>query len=373
MRIAQIAPLFEAVPPRGYGGTERVVSWLTEALVELGHEVTLFASSDSETRARLLPAATRALRLENRAKDHLAHHYLQLQTVVKYAHEFDILHGHIDYLPFPIFRERRLPSVTTLHGRLDQPELFPLFKEFSEMPVISISNMQRAPMPHANWAATIYHGLPSKMFEPQAKPTRDYVLFLGRICPEKGVDQAIEIARRAGIKIKIAAKIDPADEEYFHNQIEHLLTLDHVEFLGEASDALKNELLGNALAVLFPINWPEPFGLVMIEAFACGTPVIAFEHGSVPEILKPGESGIICRDIAEAVSALEHIDRIDRKACRAYFEERFTSIRMAEEYCRAYDRIAQPKPRLLFFTGKLAKAVNIKDSQAPVDSVAATI
>lgn len=357
MRIAQVAPLFEAVPPKGYGGTERVVSWLTEALVESGHQVTLFASSDSTTNARLMPASTRALRLEQKSCDHLAYHYVQLQQVIKHANEFDIVHGHLDYLSFPSFGGQQLPAVHTLHGRLDLPYLTPIFEAFNDVPLVSISHSQRKPLPLANWQATVHHGLPADLYTLIEKPKGDYVLFLGRICPEKRLDRAIEIAHRAGIKLKIAAKVDPADKEYFHREIEPLLDTEGVEFINEVADPEKNGLIGNAMAMLFPIDWPEPFGLVMIEAMACGTPVIAFPCGSVPEIVNHGLNGYICRNIEEAVSTLTQIDKFDRKACRAVFERRFTAKRMADDYVRVYESLISPATnnRLYFFPDGAAK------------------
>ncbi len=359
MRIAQIAPLFEAVPPRTYGGTERVVSWLTEALHDMGHDVTLFASSDSQTNARFVPANTRSLRIEKRAPEHLTHHYLMLENAVKMAREFDIFHGHLDYLCFPILRANKLSSVHTLHGRLDIPQLMPIYDEYLDMPLVSISKHQRTPLANANWKATVYHGLPEGMYQFHEKPSGDYLLFLGRVCPEKGIDKAIEIAHRAGIKLKIAAKVDPVDEVYYQETIAPLIEKYDAEFVGEADDMQKNDLIGNARAVLFPINWPEPFGLVMIEAMACGTPIIAFGCGSVPEIVKTGENGFICHDVEGAISAVKQIDNIDRGQCRHHFETRFTSTRMAEDYVRVYEETLEAKrgKAVLYFSDMLGASV----------------
>ncbi len=360
MRIAQIAPLYESVPPKGYGGTERVVSWLTEELVRMGHDVTLFATGDSETNARLVAGSPRALREMNGYGDALAHHYLLMEQLVKRADEFDIIHAHLDYLIFPFLRANKLKSVTTLHGRLDIPSLEPLYREFKDMPLVSISDTQRAPLAFANWQGTVYHGLPADLYEFHEKPS-DYLLFLGRICPDKGVDKAIEIATRAGVPLKIAAKIDPVDVEYFEKVIKPLLDHPGVEFLGEASQAQKNELIGGAKAMLFPILWPEPFGLVMIESMACGTPVIAFNWGSVPEVMEHGVTGYICSTTDEAVEHLTDIDQFDRAGCRAVFDRRFTVATMAQAYTDVYERLVQTEEsRSLLFFGKLSKDVNVR-------------
>ena len=351
MRIAQIAPLFEAVPPKTYGGTERVVSWLSEALIELGHEVTLFASSDSHTSGRLMPSGTKSLRLGKRESEHLAHHYLMLEKAAGMSGEFDIYHGHLDYLSFPILRARGLASVHTLHGRLDLPLLEELFTEYSDIPLISIADHQRKPQPHANWKSTIYHGLPRDLYDFKEKPEGDYLLFLGRICPDKGVDKAIEIAHRQGMRLKIAAKIDPVDEEFYKSVVAPLIAQHDVEFIGEANDEEKNLLLGNATALLFPIDWEEPFGLVMIEAMACGTPIVAFNRGSVPELIVSGKNGFICSDVEGACEALSRIDTIDRSACRSHFENHFTSTHMAENYVRVYEEIlkARTEHKIVYF------------------------
>lgn len=337
MRVAQIAPLYESVPPKMYGGTERVVSYLTEELVKQGHEVTLFASGDSKTKAKLIDISPEALRLNN-CQDPLAHHVVQLQEVIERADEFDILHFHIDYLHYPISRLLRKPQVTTLHGRLDLPDLLPVYRKFSDMPVVSISHAQRVPLWMAHWVGNVYHGLPKDLYQ-LGKGEGDYVAFLGRVSPEKRVDRAIEIAKRCGIKIKIAAKIDKADQDYFNKEIKHLLAHPLVEFIGEIGEVEKGEFLGNAKALLFPIDWPEPFGMVMIEAMACGTPVIAYHHGSVPEIIDIGKTGFIVTSMDEAVQALDNIHLINRMTCRSVFEDRFSAERMALDYVKIYKQL----------------------------------
>jgi glycosyltransferase involved in cell wall biosynthesis len=337
LRIAQVAPLFESVPPRLYGGTERVVSYLTEELVRLGHDVTLFASGDSVTEARLVPCAPESLRLDPRCIDQLAHHILQLERVFQDRTPFDLVHFHIDYLHFPLSRRRPVPQVTTLHGRLDIPDLAPLYQEFRDMPVISISDAQRAPLPQANWQATVHHGLPADLhaFHPDRG---QYLAFLGRVSREKRLDLAIEIARRAGMPIRIAAKVDVGNRAHFEQHIEPLLHQPHVEWLGEIGEAEKSHFLGGAHALLFPIQWPEPFGLVMIEAMACGTPTIAFREGSVPEVLEDGVTGFIVDGVDEAVAAVERIGTLSRRGVRAVFERRFSAARMAESYLEVYAR-----------------------------------
>jgi glycosyltransferase involved in cell wall biosynthesis len=342
MRIAQVAPLYESVPPRYYGGTERVVSWLTERLVALGHDVTLFASGDSVTNARLIPACEKALRLDSECIDPLAPHVLMVEQVFALAERFDLIHFHIDYLPFSRIRRERVPSLTTLHGRLDLPHLVPLYKEFSAIPVVSISNAQRKPLPWVNWMATIHHGLPANAL-PFSQSEGRYLAFLGRISPEKRVDRAIEIAIRSHRRLKIAAKIDRVDQEYFEATIKPLLNHPLVEFIGEIDDSKKGDFLRNAAALLFPIEWPEPFGLVMIEAMSCGTPVVAFPLGSVPEIIAEGVCGFVVRDIEEAVKAVARIDSIDRAACRRHFELNFTDEQMASNYLSIYQRLVHPK------------------------------
>jgi glycosyltransferase involved in cell wall biosynthesis len=345
MRIAQIAPLHEAVPPKFYGGTERVVSYLTEGLVELGHDVTLFASGDSQTSARLEAAWPRALRLDPSIRDWMAPHMLMLEQVRRRAHEFDILHFHLDYLPFPLFSQLDTPFVTTLHGRLDLPELQPIFDSFPQAQVISISNSQRAPLPRAGWLDTIYHGLPANLLTPQPHAKPEYLAFLGRVCPEKRADHAIRIAAQAGLPLKIAAKVDKVDREYFKSEIEPLLSGANVEFIGEINEAQKPEFLSGAKALLFPIDWCEPFGLVMIEAMACGTPVVAFNRGSVPEVIDRGVTGFICEDVADAVAAVARLDELSRDEIRAQFERRFTSRIMAQRYVDAYSELAQSAKR----------------------------
>jgi glycosyltransferase involved in cell wall biosynthesis len=337
LRIAQVAPLFESVPPQLYGGTERIVSYLTDALVDMGHEVTLFASGDSVTRAKLRPVVFRALRL-GRCQDPLAMHVIQLQDVIDCARQFDIIHFHTDYLHFPISRLLQLTTLTTLHGRLDMPEMRQIFSRFINMPVSSISQAQRQPLPMANWIGTVYHGLPPDLYR-KGPGDGDYALFLGRIAAEKGPDRAIEIARRAGMRLKIAAKVDDADRQYFEQQIKPLLDQPHVEFIGEVGEAVKGQLLGSARALLFPIDWPEPFGLVMLEAMASGTPVIAFAKGSVPEIITPERTGCLVRNVEEAADALRTIGNLCRDACRQEFENRFGANRMAEEYVKLYEQL----------------------------------
>ncbi len=339
MRIAQISPLYESVPPKYYGGTERVVSYLTEELVELGHEVTLFASGDSVTKAKLVPVCHRSLRLDKNCVDQLAHHILMLELVFQKLSEFDILHFHIDYIHFPLVRRNKhVSTITTLHGRLDIPDLLPLYKEFKEIPLISISNSQRTPLSFANWQGTVYHGIPQDLYTFREKKG-EYLAFLGRISPEKRVDTAIEIASTVGIPLKIAAKVDKVDKEYFDTVIRPLMNNPLIEYVGEIGDAEKNDFLGNAYALLFPIDWPEPFGLVMIEALACGTPVIARRRGSVPEVIEEGVTGFIVEDIKSATEAVKNIDSIDRKKCREVFEKRFTSNRMARDYVRIYKQL----------------------------------
>lgn len=339
MKIAQVSPLYEAVPPKLYGGTERIVSYLTEELVNQGHDVTLFASADSVTKAKLVPICDEALRLKKDCVDPLAHHIVQMQEVLDRSQEFDIIHYHTDYLHFPLSRLNPKLQLTTLHGRLDIPDLQSVYKKFKDMPVVSISNNQRKPLNFANWVATVYHGLPVDQYS-FGKGEGKYLAFIGRISPEKRVDRAIEIAKKAGMKIKIAAKIADADRAYYETKIKHLFDDPLVEFVGEIGESQKSEFLGNAAALLFPIDWPEPFGLVMIESMACGTPVVAYGHGSVPEVIDPGKSGFIVHSIEEAVEAVQYIDLIDRKLCRETFEKRFSASRMAMDYVELYERLA---------------------------------
>ena len=349
MRIAQIAPLTEAVPPRLYGGTERVVHWLTEELVALGHDVTLFASGDSRTSAKLEAGWPRALRLDGAVRDANALHLAMLERVRKQASEFDFLHFHLDYYPFSLFSRQSTPFLTTLHGRLDLPELHPVFNACPLAPVVSISNSQRRPLPQARWIRTVHHGLPEKLLTPKpVKPS--YFAFLGRIAPEKGVDRAIRIAEHCGTLLKIAAKVDKIDREYFDERIYPMIRTGNVEYIGEISDGDKSEFLSGALALLVPIDWPEPFGLVMIEAIACGTPVIAFNRGSVPEVVDDGLTGFIVEDETGAIGAVDRLGQLSRAKIRRRFEERFTARRMAQDYLSVYrgmmDRVA-PNLRLV--------------------------
>jgi glycosyltransferase involved in cell wall biosynthesis len=335
MRIAQVAPLHEAVPPKLYGGTERVVSFLTEELVALGHDVTLFASGDSVTSARLHASWPRALRLDPAIRDPIAPHILLMEDVARMKDEFDVLHFHMDYWPFSFFSRQNVPFVTTLHGRLDLNELQPVFSAFDKVPVVSISDSQRRPLPQANFVRTVHHGLPEDLLTPQGGK-RDYLAFLGRICPEKGCDRAIRIARAAGIPLKIAAKVDKADAEYFDQVVKPMLAGGGVELVGEINDAQKPAFLSGAVGLLMPIDWPEPFGLVMIEAMACGTPVLAFNRGSVPEILENGKTGLIVEDETGAIGVVRKLPGFDNDAIRGRFEERFTAKRMAEDYLSVY-------------------------------------
>ena len=331
MRIAQVSPLYESVPPKLYGGTERVVSYLTEELVRQGHDVTLFASGDSVTSARLVSPCKKSLRLDTSCQDYISHHVLMLEQALKMQDEFDIIHFHIDYIHYPTVRRTSVPTVTTLHGRQDLPDLKALYEEFDDVPLISISDSQRRPIPHVNWQGTVYHGLSPSLYSFSRGPGK-YLAFLGRISPEKRLDRAIEIARRAGMELRIAAKVDKADQAYFDREIKPHLNHRGVIFLGEIGEDQKEHFLSNALALLFPIDWPEPFGLVMIESFACGTPVIAYPQGSVPEVIDDGVTGFICEDIGQAVAAVQRSADFDRLSCRKRFEERFSSGRMAEDY-----------------------------------------
>jgi glycosyltransferase involved in cell wall biosynthesis len=346
MRIAQVAPLYESVPPQLYGGTERVVSWLTEELVSLGHDVTLFASGDSVTNARLIPGSHKALRLDPDCVDPLAHHILMLEKVYEQAEEFDLIHFHIDYLHFPLSRREQVPSLTTLHGRLDLPDLVPLYKEFRDVPLVSISDAQRKPLPGVNWLATVHHGLPADAL-PLKREGGEYLAFLGRISPEKGLDRAIDIAIRSGMRLKVAAKVDRVDIAYFESKIKPLLSNPLVDFVGEIGYGEKADFLGNAAALLFPIEWPEPFGLVMIEAMACGTPVIAHPYGSVPEVIPDGICGFYVRDVDQGVDAVHRLGEIDRRECRRHFELNFTDERMARDYVNLYQQLVGPQPASL--------------------------
>jgi glycosyltransferase involved in cell wall biosynthesis len=341
LKIAQIAPLMESVPPRLYGGTERIVSYLTEELVGLGHEVTLFASGDSITAANLVPCVPRALRLDASVRDPIPYYMLMLDRVRQRVEDFDVLHFHIDQFHFPLFRSIAPRTVTTLHGRQDLPDLIPLYLGFGDMPLVSISDAQRRPIPNANFAGTVYHGLPSRLHHGSSETRRKYLAFLGRISPEKRPDRAISIARALGIPLKIAAKVDRVDEVYFRTQIEPLFEGGGVEFIGEINDREKTQFLGDALALLFPIDWPEPFGLSMIEAMACGTPVLAFRCGSVQEIVENGVTGAIVETMEEAIAALPRVIALDRKKVRQRFEQHFSATRMAKDYVGIYQSLVK--------------------------------
>jgi glycosyltransferase involved in cell wall biosynthesis len=351
MRIAQISPLFEAVPPKLYGGTERVVYSLTEELVAMGHEVTLFASGDSITSAKLAPMRERALRLDPSVKDWVALYHRMTELIYRRKDEFDVLHFHIDYFPLSLFSRQSVPFLTTLHGRLDLPEFVEVYETFRDAPFVSISDSQRSPIPRLNWVRTVLHGMPSDLLTPQPVK-QEYAAFLGRISPEKGVDKAIRITGRAGMKLKIAAKVDNADKEYYETVVKPLIQSNpHVEFIGEINDQQKPAFLSGAHALVFPIDWPEPFGLVMIEAMACGTPVIAFRAGSVPEVIDEGVSGYIVKNEDEAAAALNKAHHLDRAAVRATFDRRWTARRMAEDYVGVYQELAHPMPRLRAVNG----------------------
>lgn len=342
MRIAQVAPLYESVPPKYYGGTERVVSYLTEELVKQGHDVTLFASGDSQTQARLVPVTHRSLRLDKHCVDETPHHVLLLEQVIGAQEEFDIIHFHLGYLHFPMARRLRTPHVSTQHGRLDLSDLMGLYSTFRDLPNISISDDQRKPMPWMNWIATVYHGIPEDLYRFHETPGK-YFAFLGRISPEKRVDRAIEVSKRLGVPLKIAAKVDALDVDYFETTIRPLLDHPLVEFIGEIGEGEKGEFLGNAGALIFPIDWPEPFGIVMIEALACGTPVIAYRQGSVPEVIKHGVDGFIVSTLEEAVEAGAS-DTIDRRRCRETFERRFSASHMAHAHVATYERAITQRP-----------------------------
>lgn len=345
MKIAQVSPLHESVPPKFYGGTERIVHYLTEELVAAGHDVTLFASGDSVTQASLQAMVPSALRLNPKVIDPLAAHLLMFDRVAAWAERFDIIHFHTDYLHFPVFRGCPVPHLSTFHGRLDIPDLGPVFEAFRELPIVSISNDQRRPVRRANWLGTVYHGLPENLYRYSPR-TEGYLAFLGRISKEKRPDRAIEIAIRTGLPLKIAAKVDKADREYFETVIKPWLDHPLVEYLGEIDERDKDRLLGGAEALLFPIDWPEPFGLVMIEAMACGTPVIAFRQGSVPEVIEDGVTGFVVDSIEDAVLAVAKAAQLDRARCRREFERRFSARRMAQDYVALYARLGQRQPGL---------------------------
>jgi len=368
MKIAQIAPLMESVPPRLYGGTERVVSYLTDELVRLGHQVTLFASGDSVSTAKLVRCVPTALRLDGNIRDPISYYMLMLDRVRELADEFDVLHFHIDQFHFPLFRPIANRTVTTLHGRQDLPDLKTLYAGFRDMPLVSISNAQRKPIPNANFVATVYHGLPLHLLNPTYKGSGRYVAFLGRISPEKRLDRAIRIAQALGIPIKIAAKIDKVDKAYFREMIAPLLNQSGVEYVGEIDQRAKSAFLGEASALLFPIDWPEPFGLSMIEAMACGTPVLAFRCGSVPEIIDPGVTGLIVRTMAEAMRMLPQVLAFDRRTVRQRFEQRFSATRMAEDYIQVYRSVLK-RPSLTERAAvvsrlELEKEINSRESSA---------
>jgi len=350
MRIAQVAPLNESVPPSLYGGTERIVSYLTEQFVRLGHEVTLFASGDAQTAARLVKVCPEALWRDPQVREILPHHVRMLELVFRDVSQFDVIHFHCDYVHFPLVRRYKVPTVTTMHGMMHPSDLWQFFEEYGEVPLVSISNDQRIPIPHANWEQTVYHGLPRDLFT-FSEDGGDYLAFLGRMSPEKGVDRAIGIARETGLPLKIAGKIYPEERNYFESTIAPLLraTGSLVEFVGELGQREKNVFLGKAKALLFPIDWREPFGLVMIEALACGTPVIAWRKGSVAEVLTDGETGYIVESVPEAVKAVGRLNQLNRRECRRVFEERFTDERMASDYLRVYGRLAKlADPRFEF-------------------------
>jgi glycosyltransferase involved in cell wall biosynthesis len=337
MRIAQVAPLWESVPPKLYGGTERIVSYLTEELVRLGHDVTLFASGDSVTTARLEAACAHALRLNTGIFNRDAPMTMLMEQALGKTGNFDIIHSHLDFMGFPLARRNPTPTVTTFHGRLDLPELQPVFREYAEMPMVSISDAQRKPVSWANWHATVYHGLPRDLYDFHPNPG-GYLAFLGRIAPEKRPDHAIEIAKRVGIPLRIAAKVDPMDQQYFHTEIEPLLSDPLIEYLGEITDAEKNDFLGHAMALVCPYDWPEPFGLVLIEALACGTPVLAYRRGSIPEIIEDRGTGFVCEGLEEMMAVIQRIPEVDRRRCRRTFEQRFSVERMAQDYVRVYEQ-----------------------------------
>ena len=340
MRIAQVSPLHEAVPPRLYGGTERVVSYLTEELVAMGHEVTLFASGDSVTSARLVAGCRRSLRLDPTVTDPSLYHLIQIDQVIRRQHDFDIIHLHGEHLHYPLVPLLRVPLLTTLHGRLDLPDLIPFYDTFRQVPVSSVSQHQRRPLPDIDWQGTVYHGLPDSLLRP-GRGDGGYFAFLGRVSPEKGLDRAIAIARRSGIPLKIAAKVDAAGRRHFE-RIRQLLEQPGIDFIGEIGDSEKNAFLGDALGLLFPIDWPEPFGLVMIEAMACGTPVLAFRRGSVPEILEDDVTGVMVDDVEQAVAAVGRLLAIPRGRCRESFRRRFSATRMARDYLGLYRRMTPP-------------------------------
>jgi glycosyltransferase involved in cell wall biosynthesis len=360
MRIAQVAPLWESVPPKLYGGTERIVSYLTEELVRLGHDVTLFASGDSVTAARLEAICARALRLNIGIFNRDAPMTMLLEQALGKTGDFDIIHSHLDFMGFPLARRNPTPTVTTFHGRLDLPELQPVFREYAEMPMVSISDAQRKPVSWANWHATVYHGLPGELYGLHPNPG-SYLAFLGRIGPDKRPDHAIELAKRVGMPLRIAAKIDPADEEYFRTTVDPLLSHPLIDYIGEITDAEKDEFLGNAIALICPYDWPEPFGLVLIEALACGTPVLAYRRGSIPEIIEDRVTGFVCEGLDEMTVAIQRIPEIDRRRCRWSFEQRFTGERMAQDYLKVYERALEKTGNKEADSTRLASGPNRMD------------
>jgi glycosyltransferase involved in cell wall biosynthesis len=363
MRIAQVSPLVEAVPPKLYGGTERIVSWLVEELVRDGHQVTLFATGDSRTSAMLLPMAPKALRLAG-IRDHTASTLVMLDRVRRRAVEFDVIHFHVDLLQFPMFQDLFHKCVTTLHGRLDLPDFLPVYQAFAGMPLISISEAQRAPMPlSSRWLASIHHGMPLDLY-PLGTGRGGYLAYLGRISPEKRPDRAIEIAKKSGLPLKLAAKVDPTDQQYFTSVIEPLLNDPLIEFIGEVGDEHKAEFLGRAAALLFPIDWPEPFGLVMIEALSAGTPVIAWPFGSVPEVIEDGVTGMLVDSVDDAVQAVRRLPAMDRQVIRRRFEERFSARRMARDYVAAYDQLIDGRSRW----NQRGQAIDIEREACPVSA-----
>ncbi len=356
MRIAQVSPLWESVPPKLYGGTERIVSYLTEQLVRIGHEVTLFASGDSITSARLEPVCARALRLNTGIFNRDAPMTMLMEQALGQSGKFDIIHSHLDFLGFPLARRNSTPTVTTFHGRLDLPELQPVFREFAGMPMVSISDAQRKPALWANWQATVYHGLPHDLYAFHHNPG-SYLAFLGRIAHEKRPDHAIELAKRIGVPLRIAAKVDPVDQKYFEEVVEPLLSHPLIEYLGEITDAEKDEFLGNALALVCPYDWPEPFGLVLIESLACGTPVVAYRRGSIPEVIQNAVTGFVCEGLEEMTAATQHIAQIDRRQCRRAFEQRFTAERMARDYLQVYEQVLRGDQERAMETKDLASCL----------------
>jgi glycosyltransferase involved in cell wall biosynthesis len=344
MRIAQVAPLAESVPPRLYGGTERVVAWLTEELVALGHDVTLFASGDSKTRASLVPIIPRAIRLSKPRPDPFPAYAAQLDALADAAEKFDIVHCHTDWLHFPLLTRLGVPHLTTFHNRLDTPELPPVIARFPDAPLVAISDHHRKPLPSANWLGTVYHGMPANTFAPSYEPG-SYLAFLGRLTKEKGPETAIALARETGMPLRMAAKIPRSETRYYKERLQPLIDGDQIRLLGELNDTDKGKLLRGASALLFPIDWPEPFGLVMIEAMACGTPVIAFRCGSVPEVVEDGVTGFVVNDEIEAVAAIRRLGELDRRRIRATFDQRFTARRMAQDYLQHYEKLLQEETR----------------------------